>query len=152
MNRITRNLAIILRTERLIARRRLAIAQTRTVLLALASLAALAALILLNVALFLVMEIWESPAASAGTLALGNLLLAGVLASAAGRISAEDEIAPAAEMRDLAIADIEDELDDLALEAREVVEAVKGLGANPLAGLAALIVPILTAMLNKKGE
>lgn len=152
MNRIGRNLTIIYRTERLITRRRLAVIQQQTVLMALAGLAGLAGLVLLNITLYLLLTTWVSPAASAGILTAGNLLLAGLLAMIAGRISVEEEIAPAVEVRDMAIADIEDELDGIATEARDVVNSVKAIGANPLGSLSTLLVPVIAAALKTKGN
>lgn len=150
MNRFSRNLAIIYRTESLITRRRVAVMQKQTVLMALAGLAALAGLILLNVTMYLVLNTWISPAVSAGILTVVNLGLAGLLASVAGGASVENEIAPAVEVRDMAIADIEAELDSMALETREVINSVKNLGSNPLGSLTTILVPILTAALKKK--
>ncbi len=152
MNRISRNLTIIYRTERLIARRRLAVLQQQTVLMALAGLAGLAGLALLNLTLFFVLDARMSPAAAAGILTLCNLAIAGALVLVAGRTNVEAEVAPAIEVRDMAIADIEDELEGMALEARELVTTVKALGSNPLGSLATLLVPILTAVLKKRGE
>ena len=152
MNRIGRNLTIIYRTESLIARRRLAVMQKKTVLMALAGLAALAGLILLNVTLYLTLSSWVSPALSAGILAGVNLALAGLLAAMAGRASVEDEIAPAVQVRDMAIADIEAELDNMAVETRDIVNSVKNLSSNPLGALTTLLVPILTAALKKKDD
>jgi hypothetical protein len=149
MNRMSRNLTTVYRTERLIARRRLAVVQKQSVLIALAALTALAGLVLLDVALYFALTTRLSPAGSAGILAFANFILAGLLAIAAGRTSVEDEIAPAVEVRDMAIADIEVEIEDVAQEARDFVDAVKGLGANPLGAAATLIVPILTAGLKK---
>lgn len=152
MNRIGRNLTIIYRTERLITRRRLAVVQQQTVLMALAGLAALAGLVLLNITLYLVLTGWVSPAMAAGILTAGNLLLSGLLVSIAGRTNVEQEIAPAVEVRDMAIADIEDELEGMATEARDVVNSVKALGANPLGSLSTLLVPIITSALKNKGS
>jgi len=149
MNRLSQNLTTVYRTERIIARRRLAVVQQQTMLMALAGLAALAGLILLNVALFFVLENWMSPGASAGLLALANLLVAGAFAMCAGRMSAEDEIAPAVEVRDMALASIEEDAELLALEAREMVAVVKGVGANPIGALIPILLPLLTAALKK---
>jgi hypothetical protein len=151
MKRISRNLTTIYRTERLITRRRIAVVQQQTVLMALAGLAALAGLILLNITFYFVLTKWISPAVAAGTLAFVNLALAGLLASVAGRMSVEDEIAPAVEVRDMAITDLEAELEGITLEARQTVNAIKGLGSNPLGSVATLLVPVLTAALKKKG-
>ncbi|NVO55516.1 hypothetical protein HW561_06915 [Rhodobacteraceae bacterium B1Z28] len=150
MSRVSRNLVTIYRTERLIARRRLAVVQQQTIMMVLAGIAALASLVLLNVALFFALQTVMSSASAAAILSLGNLLLAGLLVLIARRTNVEDEIAPAVEVRDMAIADIEEELEDMATEAREVVQAVKSFGANPLGSLTALLIPILTAVLKKK--
>ncbi len=152
MNRISRNLAIIYRTERLITRRRLAVIQQQTVLMALAGVAALAGLILLNITLYLVLSTWVSPAVAAGILTVANLVLAALLALVAGRTNMEKEIAPAVEVRDMAIADIEDELEGMAVETRELVNSVRKLSANPLGALSTLLVPIVTAAMKKKGD
>ncbi len=152
MNRISRNLAIIYRTERLITRRRLAVIQQQTVLMALAGVAALAGLILLNITLYLVLSTWVSPAVAAGILTVANLVLAALLALVAGRTNIEKEIAPAVEVRDMAIADIEDELEGMAVETRELVNSVRKLSANPLGALSTLLVPIVTAAMKKKGD
>ncbi len=152
MNRIGRNLTIIYRTERLITRRRLAVLRQQTVLMALAGLAALAGLILLNVTLYLALANQLSPTASAGILTAGNLLLAAALALLAGRTNVEEEVAPAVEVRDIAIADIEDELEGMATEARDVVNAVKGLASNPLGSLSSLLVPLIAAALKNHNK
>lgn len=152
MNRIGRNLTIIYRTERLITRRQLAVLRQQTVLMALAGLAALAGLVLLNLTLYFVLAARVSPAGAAGLLTAGNLLLAGLLAMLAGRMNVDQEVAPAVEVRDLAIADIEDELEGMATEAREVVTAVKGLASNPLGSLTTLLVPVIAAALKNKGS
>ncbi len=153
MNRISRNLTTVYRTERLIARRRFAVVQQQTIMMVVAGIAGLAGLILLDISLFFVLKTWLSSAAAAALLSLANLLLAGLLVLVAKRSNVEQEIAPAIEVRDMAIADIEEELEEMATEAREVVEAVKSFGANPLGSLPALLVPILTTILsNKKNE
>ncbi len=152
MNRISRNLMIIYRTERLITRRRWAVLQQQTVLMALAGLAALASLILLNVTLYLTLSNWVSPALAAAILTVANIVIAALLALAAGRMNVEHEIAPAVEVRDMAIADIEDELEGMAEEVNDVVRSVKNLSANPLGSLTTLLVPILTAAIEKKNK
>lgn len=150
MSRLSRNIVTIYRTERLIARRRFAVVQHQTLLMGLAALAGLAGLVSLNVAVFLTLTSWLSPAASAAVLACGNLILAGCLVLVARATNVEREIAPAVEVRDMAIADIEDELEDMASEAREVVQAVKSFGANPLGSLPALLVPLLSAIIKSR--
>ncbi len=152
MSRLSRNLVTIYRTERLIARRRLAVVQQQTILMVLAGIAALAGLVALNVAIFFWLETWMSSAGAAAVLAGGNLVLAALLVWAARRTNVEEEIAPALEVRDMAIADVEDELEEMAAEARDVVQAVKNIGANPLGSLPALLVPLVTAVIRSRTE
>jgi hypothetical protein len=149
VNRITRNLTTIYRIERLIARRRFSIVQSQAILMALAGVVALIGLILLNWSLFFVLEVRMSPAAASAILALVNIALAGLLASRAGRMNVEDEIAPAVEVRDLAIADLEAEVEDAAKEVRDIVNLLKGLRKDPFGSLTTLILPLVTAILKK---
>ncbi|NOD63077.1 MULTISPECIES: hypothetical protein [unclassified Ruegeria] len=153
MSRLSRNLVTIYRTERLIARRRLAVVQQQTILMGIAGIAALSALVLVNVALFFALQNSMSPASAAALLALGNLAFACLLVLFARRSNAEDEVAPAVEVRDMAIADIEDELEEMATEAREVVQAVKSIGANPLGSMATVLVPLISMLIkSRSGE
>jgi hypothetical protein len=152
MSRFSRNLVTIYRTERLIARRRFAVMQQQTILMVLAGIAALAGLVALNVSIFFALDALMSSAGAAAVLSAGNLVLAALLVLFARRTSVEDEIAPAVEVRDMAIADVEDEMEEMATEAREVVQAVKSIGANPLGSLPALLVPLLTALLKNRAE
>ncbi|MEX0277511.1 MAG: hypothetical protein AB3N19_08330 [Ruegeria sp.] len=150
MNRISRNLTTIYRTERLIARRRLAVVQQQTILMILAGIAALAGLVSLNIAFYFALNTWMSATYAAAVLAFGNLLLAVLFALFSKGISAEQEIAPAVELRDMAIAEIEDDLENMATDARELVQAVKNIGANPLGSIPALLLPIISALLKEK--
>ena len=149
MHRISRSLTTIYRTERLIARRSLAVIQNQIVLVALAGVVALIGLILVNVSLFFVLEARMSPAAATGILAVVNIGFAGLLAAVAGRLNVEKEIAPAVEVRDMAIADLEAEVEEASQEVREIVKSLKGLGQNPLGSLSTLILPLITAILKK---
>lgn len=152
MNPISRNLVTIYRTERLIARRRLAVVQRQTVLMVLAGIAVTAGLVLLNLSVFLALQTWMSAASSAAVLSAANLLLGGLLVLFVRRTNVDEELAPAIEVRDMAIADIEAELDDMATEAREVVKAVKSIGSNPLGSLVTLLVPILNVLLKDRKD
>lgn len=149
MHRISRSLTTIYRTERLIARRSLAVIQNQIVLVALAGVVALIGLILVNVSLFFVLEARMSPAAATGILAVVNIGFAGLLAAVAGRLNVEKEIAPAVEVRDMAIADLEAEVEEASQEVREIVKSLKGLGQNPLGSLSTLVLPLITAILKK---
>jgi hypothetical protein len=149
VNRIIRNLTTIYRIERLIARRRFAIVQNQAILIVLAGVVALIGLIFLNWSLFLALELRMSPVAASAILAVVNIALAGLLVSRAGRMNVEDEIAPAVEVRDLAIADLEAEVEDAVKEARNIVNSLKGLHKDPFGSLTTFILPLVAAMLKK---
>ncbi|NOD34115.1 MULTISPECIES: hypothetical protein [unclassified Ruegeria] len=152
MSRLSRNLVTIYRTERLIARRRLAVVQQQTILFGIAGIVALLALVLLNLALFFALQSTMSSASAAAVLALGNLGFAALLVLIARRSSVEDEVAPAVEVRDMAIADIEDELEEVATEAREVVQAVKSIGSNPLGSATTVLVPLISMLIKSRSN
>lgn len=149
MNRISRNLAVVYKTERLIARRRLAVVQKQTVMMGLAGVFALVGLVLANAALYLLFERWISPAAAAAILALANVILAFLLVRMANRMTVDDEIAPALEVRDLALAELEAEVEDATQEVRQVVDSVKSLPRDPFGSLVTLLIPVLRSALKK---
>lgn len=152
MNRISRNLTTLYRTESLIARRRLSVLQRQTVLFAAAGLAGLAGLILVNVALYLALANLISAPAAAALLALGNLVLAGLLALIASRTDAEAEIAPAVAVRDMAIAELHADLDEMGEDLRGIVDHVRGLRADPLGAILPLILPLVMSLIRKKTD
>ncbi|MEM9393123.1 MAG: hypothetical protein AAGA38_04655 [Pseudomonadota bacterium] len=132
MNRISRNLSIIVRSERLIAQRRLAVLRRQTVIMAAAGVVAGIGLLLLNAAAYLALSTMVSPAASALIVALVNIALAAVLISVATNINAEADVAPVAEVRDLAVEDLEAEIKGATDEARELADSVRRLARDPL--------------------
>ncbi len=150
MNHIGRSLTTIYRTERLIAQRRFAVVQNQIILFVLSGVVALIGLILLNVSLFFVLEARMSPAAASGILTAANVLLAGLIAFRAGRMHVQNEIAPALEVRNIAIADLEGEIEEATQELRVIANSLKGIRMDPLGSLPALILPLLTAILKKK--
>ncbi|WP_068115490.1 phage holin family protein [Tropicimonas marinistellae] len=139
-SRIGRNLSVILRSERLMAQRRLALVQRRTTLTVVAAIFAGIGLVLLNVAAVYALLPVLGPAMSSLVIALVNLALAGVLIAIVARSSVDREIAPLAEVRDMAVEDLEAEFDKTTEEARELVESVHRIARNPLgtAGLGIL--------------
>lgn len=150
MNRISRNLTTIYRTERLIARRRLAVLQNQITFAVLAGVAFLIGLVLLNMSLFFVLEARMSPAAAAGILAALNIGLAGLFAVVAKRVNVESAIAPAVEVRDMAIEDLEAEIEEASRDIREIANGLKGLSRDPLGSLSTLILPLIGVLLKKK--
>lgn len=150
MNRISRNISTIYRTENLIARRRLAVLQNQTILMVLAGLVATIGLVLLNVCFFFLLSQWLSPAAAAGILGLLNVAFAAFLALGAGRMNVDREIAPAVEVRDMAIADLEAEFEGIGSDVQQVLGRLKSVPRDPLGSLVTVLLPVLTAALKKK--
>jgi len=60
------------------------------------------------------------------------LVLAGILASLAGNANAEVETAPVAEVRDLAMEDLEAEFQVAVGEAKAAVDGIKRMASDPL--------------------
>ncbi|WIY23939.1 phage holin family protein [Parasedimentitalea psychrophila] len=132
MNRISRNISIIMRAERLIAQRHLAILRRQTGLLAAAGLVAGLGIIMLNMAAYLGLADVVSKPLAALIVAAVNLVLAGILASIAGNANFEAETAPVAEVRDLAMEDLEAEFQVAVGEAKAAVDGIKRMANDPL--------------------
>lgn len=132
MNRISRNISIIMRAERLIAQRHLAILRRQTGLMAAAGLVAGLGIIMLNMAGYLgLTDVMPKPLAALIVAAV-NLVLAGILASMAGNANFEAETAPVAEVRDLAMEDLEAEFQVAVGEAKAAVDGIKRMASDPL--------------------
>jgi acyl-coenzyme A thioesterase PaaI-like protein len=132
MNRISRNLSIIIRSERLIARRRIAVLRLQTGLMAAAGVVAGIGLIMLNVAAYLALAENIPPSAAALTVAVVDLAIAAFLVSVASGTNAENEVAGVAEVRDLAMEDLEVEVQDVAEEIKELAQSVRNMARDPL--------------------
>lgn len=153
MNRISRNLTILFRTERLIARRQMAVLRAQTGMVAFAGLVMGIAIIMLNVAIFYALGTVMAAQYAALLVALGNALVALVLVAIASRMSAEKELEPATEVRDMALAEIEADLNEVAEEARELTRNVSRMARDPLGtALPALIGPLLSLLLKSKDK
>jgi len=148
MSRISRNISIILRTERLIAQRNMTVLAKRAGFFAAAGLAGGLAIIMLNVAGYLALASVMSKPLAALVIALINLIVALILAAIANSVSAEADTAPVAELRDMAIGDIEAEVQDMMSEARETVRDLRTVSRDPLGTLApGLVTMIASAVL-----
>ncbi|MDJ0994928.1 MAG: hypothetical protein QNI90_15225 [Dinoroseobacter sp.] len=132
MNRISRNISIIVRSERLIAQRRLAVLRRQTGMMAAAGVAGGVGLLMLNAAGYLALSTVVSPAAAALIVAIVNLAIAAILVSIATNTNAEADVAPVAEVRDLALEDLEAEIKDATDEARELADSVRRMARDPL--------------------
>ncbi|WP_170763918.1 hypothetical protein [Ruegeria lacuscaerulensis] len=146
MSRISRNISIILRAERLIAQRQVAVAAKRTGFYAAAGLAVGLAVIMLNVAGFFWLTATLSKPLSALIIAGANLALALILALVANSMSAETDTTAAVELRDMALHDIEAEIRDNLSDARNTVA---GLRRDPVGVLTPEIVSALLRTLIK---
>lgn len=136
MSRISRNANVIFRAERLIAQRRMAVLRRQTGMMAAAGIAGGVGLIMLNVAAFFALSEVLSQALSALIVAAVNLGLAAAVASAAGKVNADEEIARVAEVRDIAVEDLEVELQDAAAEVRVLSQAVRKMAHDPFGAMA----------------
>lgn len=156
MSRISRNVSIVLRTERLIAQRNLTVLAKRTGFFAAAGLAAALAVVMLNIAGYLALTTTMSQPMAALVVGLVNLGVALVFLAVANSISAETDTAPVAELRDMAIADIEAELQDTLAEARDTVQGLKSVSRDPLGalapGLAGLVANAIIRHLKKRKD
>lgn len=149
MSRISRNISIILRTERLIAQRHLAIMAKRAGMVAAAGLVAGIGLIMLNVAAYLALSDVQSKPVAALIVALANLLLAGLLFALASRANADAETAPVAELRDLAIEDLEAEVQAGVDGAKQTVEEFRTMARNPLGTIAPALAMTIARIIAK---
>lgn len=136
MNRISRNISIVLRAERLIAQRHFAVLRRQTGFMAAAGIAAGVGLIMLNASAYLALSQSMSQPTAAFIVALANLVLAALLFSLAGKSNVEQETAPVTEVRDMALEDIEAELRSAAGEAKATADAVKAMVRDPFGGIA----------------
>lgn len=146
-NRVGRNINIALRAERMIARRRMAVMRTQTGMLAFAGLVAGIGVIMLNVAVFFWLSNTYGNASAAGVVAVANFAIAGLVGVLASRVSAEKELEPALEVRNLAMEDIEGEVGDALAEAKDLADNVRRMARDPFgsAGVG-LIGPALSVL------
>ena len=149
MSRISRNVSIILRAERTIARRQFRIVCLQIGLMAMAGLIAIIGLVMLNVAAFMALTERLGPAPAAASVAGVNLAIACLLAWIAGQFSASDDIAPLVEVRNMAMEDLEAEIDMATEQVVELTDGVKQLVRDPLGTVgSSMIIPLVTAVLS----
>ena len=146
MSRISRNISTILRAERLIARRQLAVAAKRTGIYAAAGLAVGLAAVMLNVAGFFWLSETLSTTSAALIVAGIDLVVAVLLAVVANSMTAQTDTSDAVELRDMALRDIETEIRENFADARN---AVTGIRRDPLGTLTPEIVSALLGVLLK---
>lgn len=151
MTRISRNIHILLRTERMIARRQTDMALRQAGLYAFAGLVALIGLVMLNVAAFHALQERTTPQMAALTVAAGNFVLALIVIYVAGRTKPGKELEPVIELRDLAMSEIEADVENAITEARELSENVRRIARDPLgSALPAMLGPLLSILLGSR--
>ena len=146
MSRISRNISVILRAERLIAQHHIAVAARRTGFFAAAGLAVGLAVIMLNVAGFFWLSASLSKPLAALIMAGVNLLLALILALLANMQDAQADTTAAVELRDMALQDIESEIKDTLSDARNTVT---GIRRDPLGALTPDVISAVLGILIK---
>lgn len=146
MSRISRNVSVILRAERLIARAQLAISVKRAGFYIAAGVAVGLAIIMLNLAGFFWLSAILSKPVAAILVAGTNLVLALILVLLANSINQHGDASAAVELRDMALQDIESEIRD---SLAEVQNTVAGIRRDPVGVLAPEAITALLSMLLK---
>lgn len=113
MSRIVRNVSVLIRAEQMIARRHLDVLRRQTALVLVAGVAATFAAAAVNVGVFYLLAPEIGSVGAAFTLAAANAALAVILVLIARNAKPGDEIAAAEELRDVAMADLEAEVNAL---------------------------------------
>ncbi|MCA8880915.1 MAG: hypothetical protein KDA73_13395 [Rhodobacteraceae bacterium] len=152
MARLLRDVRIVLQSERLIAQRQFAVLRVQTGLLALAGGAAAVGVVMLNVAGFFALRTALGGGGAALVVALVDFLLAAILVAAAGRQSVERETKAAVEVRDMAIADIERELNGVVKEADLLRSQIQIFARDPGRVLLGGVVEAILALLTRKSD
>lgn len=151
-NRIARNATVLFRLERLIARRRMAVASHRATLLVIACLIGGVGFFMANVAVFFWLATFWGNALTGAALAAVNFVAALVFVWWALRMSAERELEPMVEMRDLVVSEIETDVSDAFAEAGKLTENVRRIATDPLGALAPGLLGPLLAQLMKSAK
>ena len=149
MSRISRNISIILRSERLIAQRRMAVLRRQTGMMAAAGIAAGLGLVMLNAAAYLALVEHLSPPVSALIVALANMAIAGVLISTANKQNADADVSGVAEVRDIAMEDLEMEVQEATEEVKVLAQSVHKMARDPLGMIAPGLIGALANALVK---
>ncbi len=151
MTRISRNIHVLLRTERMIARRQTDMALRQAGLYAFAGLVALIGLVMLNVAAFHALRTTTSPQMAALAVAGGNFVLALILVFIGSRTKPGKELEPVIELRDLAMSEIETDVETAVAEARELSDNVRRIARDPLgSALPSILGPLLSILLGSR--
>ena len=149
MSRISRNLSIVFRSERLIAQRQLAVLRQQTGMMIAAGVTGGIGLLMINAAAYLALAETLSPATAALIVAVANFILAALLVWTANRVNADAEVAGVTEVRDMAMEDLEAEVTDAVEEVKTVAQGIRKMTQDPLGSLAPGLVGTLASALLK---
>ena len=148
MNRISKSVSLVIRSERLMAERRMAVIGKQTGLLAFGVLVAGIGVIMITGAAYLALAEWLGPPLAALIVSLVDFALAIAVVMIASKQSAEEEIRPVMEVRDMAMDDLDQEFQIATQDVRAVVDGVRAIGQNPLGlGNIGMFAPLITALL-----
>jgi len=152
-HRIGRNASIVFRAERVISRRRFAVMRLQTGLMVVAGLVGVIGLLMISVALFFWLTEYYGSPTSGLLVALFNFALSALLFLVASRISVEKELEPLVHVRDLALEDIETEIDGAVDEVADIAAEIRRISRDPLGTVAqGAIGPILASLIKSLKE
>ena len=129
---LLRNLRVIVRSEKILARAQIQMASRRVVLAVVAGIAALFALGLFNTAAFFALELEFNPAISALILALANLVIAGIVVLIAVNLKPGRDAEMASDFRDMAVAEIEQQVSSVEDNIRQIGADITDIGGTAM--------------------
>jgi hypothetical protein len=159
MDNLLKHLRILWRTERLLAEIEFKDRLRKTGLVACAVLALLVALAMINMAIFIWLQAKYGGVTAALVLAGGNTAIALAIVAVAGRDKQRPEVDMVREVRNLALSEVEEEVqsmqDELASmrdDVRDVTRSVKGFASNPLGSIGpGIVMPLVTTLAKSLG-
>ncbi len=147
MEHFIRSFKVLWRSERLLRRNELRLVTQRLQCNALAGLVALFGIIMLSLSLFFALAPYIGNALAALTVGVIAIALAALLVAYGRALKPAAEVAMVAEMRDMAMSDIESELTKAEAEISKLRSEVRRFVRNPLeALLPSVIVPLMGAV------
>ena len=127
-----RNLRVIVRSERILARSQVQLVSRKLVLAVIAGIAALFALGLLNIAAFFALELEVSRVWAALILGAANLVIAAIVAFVTVNLGPGQDAQMARDFRDMAIAEIENQVSSVEQNVRQLSADLSGIGETAL--------------------
>ena len=127
-----RNIRVILRSERILARSSVQLASRKLVLAVVAGIATLFALGFLNISAFFALELIMDSVWAALILGAANLAIAGIIVAVAVNLGPGADADMARDFRDMAIAEIENQVSSVEENVRQLGTEISGLGETAL--------------------